>query len=166
MIEIKCPYSRKTDNINVVIQNSTYLRKDQDNNFVLKEKHTYYAQIQFGMTLLNSKETDFILFASYDKSVKIVTVDFDKEYAKDLLLSLKSSFFNNMLLYLCTRISLISFLLHSLSILKPLSTIIASSFSNKSNIFHFSKITSSEILPPYALLTNDVIPPRVTPVMN
>ena len=89
LIEIKCPYLGKTDNINVVIQNLAYLWKDQDNNFVLKQKHTYYAQIQFGMTLLNLTKTDFILFASYDKSIKIVTVDFDKESAKDLLLSLK-----------------------------------------------------------------------------
>ena len=101
LIEIKCPYLGKTDNIIVVIQNLTYVRKDQDNNFVLKQKHTYYAQLQFGMALLNLTKTDCILFASYDKSIKIVTVDFDKEFAKDLLFSLKSSFFNNMLHYLC-----------------------------------------------------------------
>ena len=53
------------------------------------------------MALLNLTKTDFILFASYDKSIKIVTVDFDKEFVKDLLFSLKSSFFNNMLHYLC-----------------------------------------------------------------
>ena len=46
------------------------------------------------MALLNLTKTDFILFATYYKSIKIITVDFVKEFAKDLLSSLKSSFFN------------------------------------------------------------------------
>lgn len=55
------------------------------------------------MALLNLSKTDFILFASFDKSIKVITIDYDANFVKDLLSTLKSIFFNKMLHYLCTE---------------------------------------------------------------
>lgn len=57
----------------------------------------YFAQVQFGMAILNIQKTDFIIYSSFDKNIRIIPVDFDPRYSADLLLSLKLIFFNFML---------------------------------------------------------------------
>lgn len=76
LLEIKCPYSEKTANIQETVnaQLNKFLVKHGE-NIQLKEKHQYYAQVQLGMAVLNLKSTQFVIYSAYDKNVFIVRVD-------------------------------------------------------------------------------------------
>lgn len=67
----------------------------------LKKRHTYYAQIQVGMALLNLEECDFVIYSSCDDSIYIINVTFDHEYCRKLLKTLKNKFFEHMLHEIC-----------------------------------------------------------------
>lgn len=69
--------------------------------YVLTEKHKYYGQIQLGMALLNLEKCYFALYASFDKSILIVEVNFNYEFAKRMLSTVKSNFFEKMIHNLC-----------------------------------------------------------------
>lgn len=56
-----------------------------------------------GMAILNLKKAILFIFASFDDSGLIVEVDFDYEFSKTMLLTLKERYFENMLHVLCTR---------------------------------------------------------------
>lgn len=102
LIEIKCPHDGESRSIDEIISDINYIQKNpKNNNFSLKKNHKYYGQVQLGMVILNVEKTDFILFSSYDKSMKIISVDYDKKFVEDLFLSSKSIFFNQMLHYAC-----------------------------------------------------------------
>lgn len=64
LIEIKCPLLGETKTIRDVVPSIKYLTE----NSTLKEKHSYYAQVQIGMAILNILKTDFIIYASFDDS--------------------------------------------------------------------------------------------------
>lgn len=103
LIEIKCPYEGKSLSMNDIISNINYVQTNpkKKNILTMKKNHKYYGQVQLGMGILNIKKTDFILFSSHDKSMKIISVDYDKKFIKDLFVSLQLIFFNNMLHYAC-----------------------------------------------------------------
>ncbi|XP_074102626.1 uncharacterized protein LOC141529811 [Cotesia typhae] len=100
LIEIKCPHEGKSLSMDDIISNIQKTPED-NNNLTLKKNHKYYGQVQLGMGILNIEKTDFILFSSHDKSMKIISVDYDKKFVKDLFISLKFIFFNQMLHYAC-----------------------------------------------------------------
>lgn len=103
LLEIKCPFAGKISNIYDIVQKEKYITIDSSNNISLKTKHAYYSQVQFGMAVLNLKQTDFVLYSSYDQSIIILPIMFDAEYAKQLLSTLKIIYFNNMLHYICQK---------------------------------------------------------------
>ncbi|XP_046603613.1 uncharacterized protein LOC124297059 isoform X2 [Neodiprion virginianus] len=104
LLEIKCPYEGKSLPVNEVISKLNFIQTNPKDESILslKKNHKYYGQIQFGMGILNIQKTDFIIFSSFDKSMKVLTVDFDKQFVNDLFTSLKLIYFNEMLHYACT----------------------------------------------------------------
>lgn len=48
------------------------------------------------MAVLNLPLTDFIIYTPFDKGLKILSINFDKKYTKDLLHSLKFIYFDKM----------------------------------------------------------------------
>lgn len=100
LIEIKCPYEGKKQGLEDVLQLLKWL-VIENGNWTLKKKHTYYAQVQIGMAVLNLPATDFIMYTPFDNKLAIFTVNFDELYAKELLYSLKGIYFNNLIHYIC-----------------------------------------------------------------
>lgn len=74
---------------------------NDDVRVVIKENHTYYAQVQLGMFILNLKECDFILYSSFSKSFINVIVKFDVIFATTLVEKLKYNYFTYMLHEIC-----------------------------------------------------------------
>lgn len=100
LLEIKCPYSGKTDNVEQILKSLKYIQLPARK---LKEKHPYYVQIQIGMTVLNVNKTDFIIFASFDKSFTVISVDLNVPFVEKLLHTLKGTYFLRMIHYACER---------------------------------------------------------------
>lgn len=73
----------------------------ENGTFTLKRNHRYYGQIQLGMAILNLPLCKFIIFASRDKSLKIIDVPFDDIFAKQMLSILFKNYFQYMLHYIC-----------------------------------------------------------------
>ncbi|XP_043472596.1 uncharacterized protein LOC122505181 [Leptopilina heterotoma] len=100
LIEIKCPFSGKSKTVENILKELKYLQLPARK---LKEKHEYYAQIQMGMAVLNVEKTDFIIFASFDKSFIVITINLNRSYVEKLLLTLKETYFTRMIHYACER---------------------------------------------------------------
>src|SRR5436190_3343406 len=73
LIEIKCPYEGKKKGINEVINSIKWLTKEND-QLSLKKHHSYYAQVQIGMAVLNLPLTDFVIYTPFDKGLKILSI--------------------------------------------------------------------------------------------
>lgn len=84
-------FSGATSNIHEVLQNTKFIEK-RGNEYFLKERHKYYGQIQLGMALLNVPTCYFILYASFDKSLEILKIDFNHNFTKQLLTVVKKTF--------------------------------------------------------------------------
>jgi len=102
LIEVKCPYEGRTNNISSVIKNLKFINVNDNNTLNFNKKHSYYGQVQMGMAILNVSFTHFVIFASFDKSFVIMNILFDEEYAVNMLTTVKKSYFNHMLHFLCT----------------------------------------------------------------
>ena len=89
----------KTKTASDIARSVKYVNTD----LTLKKKHSYYAQIQLGMAILNIKTTDFIVYASFDESFLLIEVDFDLEFTSDMLISLKATYYNEMLHHVCIQ---------------------------------------------------------------
>lgn len=90
----------KEKSIDDIIKTCKFIKIEQD-VVKLKCKHKYYAQVQFGMALLNLESCDFVIYASQDNSLKIINVPFDYKFTYDMLQKIKANFFNNMLHVVC-----------------------------------------------------------------
>lgn len=88
------------DAINFV-HSCSYLQISADTGITLKKKHEYYGQIQLGLAVLNLPECDLILYSSKSRSFLNVSVPFDEEFAKNLLIKISYNFFTKMLQYAC-----------------------------------------------------------------
>lgn len=100
LLEIKCPYQiENTENV-TLLKKCKFLHLEK-NEIKIKKKHQYYAQIQFGMAVLNLKQCDFVIYSNISHSIKILTVDFDDIYVNNLLHTLKNIYFKNMLHEIC-----------------------------------------------------------------
>lgn len=62
----------------------------------LKQNHSYYRQIQLGIIMLNVSCYGFILYNSFDHNYQVITIDFNYDYYKYMLLSLKSNYFDRL----------------------------------------------------------------------
>lgn len=102
LLEIKCPYKGMSASAMNCIESCCYL-SSQEGNFILKQKHSYYAQIQLGLVILNLKECDLIIYASYDSSFTTINVKYDEAYALNLIYKLQCRYFNNMLHVICNK---------------------------------------------------------------
>lgn len=102
LLEIKCPYGGIKMSVEELCSTLKYLEL-RDNLMTLKKKHAYYAQVQLGMAVLNVMETDFLIYASSDNSIKIFSIPFDAEYFSEMFHTLKLTYFNNMLHYVCEK---------------------------------------------------------------
>lgn len=72
-----------------------------DSSLQLRRKHTYYAQVQLLMLVLNLNYCDFIVFSSSCKQYFKLEIPFDATFCKDLSSKLKNIYFNHMLHVLC-----------------------------------------------------------------
>ena len=100
LLEIKCPYDLQSTEQEVLEKKCKFLRLEKG-KMILKKKHAYYAQIQFGMALLNLQCCDFVIYSSILDAIKIINVTFEKEYACDFLVTLKTRYFEKMLHQIC-----------------------------------------------------------------
>lgn len=80
---------------------SKYLQCIGKGLYKLKEKHSYYGQVQIGMALFNLKIADFVVFASLHSSLIRMEVPLNMEFVKKLLFQLKFNYFINMLHNVC-----------------------------------------------------------------
>jgi len=101
IIEIKCPYKGKTSTISDLINDLNYIIKNQDGSYSLKHNHSYYAQIQLGIVLLNVTVCDFIIYSSYGNNYFLIQVSFDEMYCKEMLNNLKIVYFERLLHEIC-----------------------------------------------------------------
>lgn len=92
LLEIKCPFNLQDTEKETLLKKCKFLCLVKD-DLKLKTRHQYYAQIQFGMALLNLKYCDFVIYSNVSHTIKIITVDFNEEYACDLLTALKNNYF-------------------------------------------------------------------------
>lgn len=84
-----------------LINHSKYLQINEG-LVTLKKKHSYYAQVQLGMAILNLKVCDFVLYASFDSSLHTILIEYDEEYTNNLIKKLQYNYFNKMLHVICT----------------------------------------------------------------
>lgn len=98
LLEIKCPLDLQNTERGTLLQKCKYLNQKE---FSLKEKHQYYGQVQLGLTLLNLKQCDFVIYSSESKTLEIITIDYNKEFATKLLSTLKKNYFENMVHNVC-----------------------------------------------------------------
>lgn len=56
-----------------------------------------------GMAVLNLSKTYFAVYASFDDSILIIDVDFDFDFATNMLKKIKHNYFENMLHFCCNK---------------------------------------------------------------
>lgn len=103
LLGIKCPFIGKTENIEATVNNQVNkcLFKSNEQIILLEKKHRYYGQIQLGMAVLNVPFTYFVLYSSFEKQVFTLKVDRDDAFLCSMLTTLKQTYFNHMLHYIC-----------------------------------------------------------------
>ena len=101
LLDIKCPLNlTDTSNERLKTKCKKYL-KVKGNSLEFNKKHEYYAQVQFGMALLNWDSCDFVIYSHTSNTIRILTVNFDKPYAQNLLNVVKNKYFKEMLHVYC-----------------------------------------------------------------
>ena len=103
LLEIKCPYElNDTDTETLLVKCNRFLI-EEDGELEFLKKHQYYGQVQCGLAILKLKTCDFVIYSSISKTIRIAKVDFDKEFACDLLRTVKEKYFNKMLHNVCVN---------------------------------------------------------------
>lgn len=100
LLEIKCPHDLVDTSIQSILNKCKYLQL-VESKLQMKKKHMYYAQIQFGMCLLNLTTCDFVIYSNHSNTIEIVSVSFDEVYANKLMLMLKKNYFGKMIDIIC-----------------------------------------------------------------
>ena len=100
LLEIKC-HMNLTDTSNGSLKTKCKYLKLKGNNLEFNKQHEYYAQVQFGMALLNLDSCDFVIYSDISNTIRILTVNFDKPCAQNLLNVLKNNCFKEMLHVYC-----------------------------------------------------------------
>lgn len=112
LLEIKSLYAGKDKNVLDALNDKkckfrNCLETDGAGNlirpFKMKQKHIYYGQIQTGMFMLNLQKAFFVIFASFDRSIEIINVDYDSKFVAGMLKTVKKTYFNIMLHAICDK---------------------------------------------------------------
>lgn len=102
LLEIKCPYDLQDTEAHTLLTDcKRYLCKDKNGTLNLKKKHQYYGQVQLGMALLNLETCDFVIYSNVIDEIKIIKVNFDKNFVCAMLPQLKRRYFEKMLHVAC-----------------------------------------------------------------
>ncbi|XP_011685215.1 PREDICTED: uncharacterized protein LOC105448392 [Wasmannia auropunctata] len=102
LLEIKCPFKGKTMIILDVVE--TEVGKSLMKKFgkiQLKKKHRYYGQVQLRMAVVNVKKTSFVMYASFDRSIFILDIEFNQSFVTEMLTAIKNMYYSVMLLEIC-----------------------------------------------------------------
>lgn len=97
-----CFLGIENDSINF-IHTCSYLHVSAETGITLKKNHSYYAQVQLGMAILNLDMCDFILYSSKSKTFLNVVVPFDEDFARDLIKNVTEKYFSHMIHAVCTK---------------------------------------------------------------
>nr|CAI5835456.1 unnamed protein product [Callosobruchus analis] len=84
------------------LQECNFISKE-NGRYTLKKKHKYYGQVQLGMGILNLNKCYMCLYASYDDSCEIITIENDYQFTKTMLMKIKNNYFSKMLHVLCEQ---------------------------------------------------------------
>nr|CAI5857318.1 unnamed protein product [Callosobruchus analis] len=95
LLEIKCLYSGITMTIKDCLQECNFISKE-NGRYTLKKKHKYYGQVQLGMGILNLNKCYMCLYASYDDSCEIITIENDYQFTKTMLMKIKNNYFSKI----------------------------------------------------------------------
>lgn len=104
LLEVKCLKIRKTLSLQSFADSIPFLRGDFNGNLTLKRFAKYYSQIQFGTSILGSKNVVLILYHEKTNSTLNVDVAFDETYSNDLMVALTNVYFTRVLPFLYSRI--------------------------------------------------------------
>ncbi|KAG0422202.1 hypothetical protein HPB47_001944, partial [Ixodes persulcatus] len=96
LLELKCLTQGKVVGARETAASCKALEKVGD-AFRLKKKHTFYGQVQLGMTLLIVDSCDFVIYASVDDSIETINVPFDQDFTWGMLKHLKTVYFKHVL---------------------------------------------------------------------
>ncbi|XP_011312159.1 uncharacterized protein [Fopius arisanus] len=102
LIEIKCPWDLPDLLPETLLECCNYLIY-KDKRLQLKQKHSYYGQVQFGLALLNLKACDFVIYSDKVNGIAVIPVTYDESFATNLLTKLKSVYFEKMLHVICQK---------------------------------------------------------------
>lgn len=69
----------------------------------MKKNHKHYGQVQLGMAPLNVRKAEFLMYASFEKSFKMINILFDTQFVINILGNLKKIYFNILLPKICLR---------------------------------------------------------------
>lgn len=97
IIEVKCPLSGADHPLCEVLETATYLTK---NLKLLKRNHQYYTQVQLNMFVLKCTTADFVIYSEADDKCNVETINFDENYVRMILSSLREVYFNAYLKFL------------------------------------------------------------------
>ena len=97
LIEIKCPKSKKNQNVRNLVNDPTFYVELINDEPVLKRDHPngYFSQIQMAMGLAGIEYCDFIVFTG--NGMIIARTDFDIDYFTNLIKSLNIFYRDYML---------------------------------------------------------------------
>lgn len=103
ILEIKCPWKGKTLSIKEAVQQefSKCLDIVNEEEMFLKKKHTYYAQVQLNMAVLNVQRTSFMMYSPFNDEAIVIQVPFDVQFTTEMLTVLKFVYYNFMLHCIC-----------------------------------------------------------------
>ncbi|XP_058828116.1 uncharacterized protein LOC131688009 [Topomyia yanbarensis] len=97
VLEIKCPAAGEEHDLHWIMANCSstqrYVKIDGDAKYYLNKKHSYYAQCQVNMHILNCETTDFIVYSKQENDFIVIEVGYDKTFAEELLHVLKKKLF-------------------------------------------------------------------------
>lgn len=85
------------------IHSCSYLQISAESGVTLKMKHAYYGQVQLGMAILNLQVCDLILYSSKSKSFLNICVQFNEEFARNLIVNITEKYFTHMLHVICKK---------------------------------------------------------------
>ncbi|XP_044751737.1 uncharacterized protein LOC123311731 [Coccinella septempunctata] len=100
LLEVKCLYDGASSSIEDILNQCKFISREEG-QYALKKRHKYYGQIQMGMAVLNLEKCFFVLYASYDDSMKIIEVSYDYVFVKEMLEKIKFNFINKMVHVIC-----------------------------------------------------------------
>lgn len=106
IIEVKSSVIGKTVSALDAIDSIKCLEYDDEGNVVLKEKHKYFCQVQLGMFITGLLFCHFIVYSSFDDSVLIVEVPYNRELVvNNYIPVLEQIYFQHILKVLVCNVS-------------------------------------------------------------